>query len=113
MTSVIAHRAARLHDGGRAGGRDGIEAVAEREECVRRGDRSRRARRADASAFIRRDLHRIDAAHLPGADGERPIRGGEDQVFDLTCAQMRHANRSACHSSAVGCRFVTTRSSGT
>ena len=32
-------------------------------------------------------------------------------VLDLTCAQTRHAKRSACHSSAVGCRFVTTLSS--
>ena len=29
-------------------------------------------------------------------------------VFDLTCAQTRHAKRRAVHSSAVGARFVTT-----
>ena len=33
-------------------------------------------------------------------------------VFDLTCAHTRQANRSAIHSSAVGCRFVTTRIPG-
>ena len=30
-------------------------------------------------------------------------------VLDFTCAQTRQANRSAVHSSAVGCRLVTTR----
>src|SRR5207244_8847604 len=30
-------------------------------------------------------------------------------VLDLTCAEMRHANRSASHSSWVGGRLVTTR----
>ena len=33
-------------------------------------------------------------------------------VFDFTCAQTRQAKRSACHSAAVGWRFVTTRRSG-
>ena len=35
----VADRSARLHHGGGAGGRDRIEAVPEREKCVRRRDR--------------------------------------------------------------------------
>ena len=39
----VADRSAGLHDGGGAGGRDRIQAVAEREERVGRGDRFRQA----------------------------------------------------------------------
>ena len=50
---LVPHGAARLDDGGRAGGRHRVEAVAEREERVRRGDRSREQVGRIASAFIR------------------------------------------------------------
>ena len=105
----VPHRAAGLDDGGGAGGRDGVEAVAEREERVRRGDRSReRAARRPAPSSPRR------SRHPRGSSGPRrspacAVASVKITAFDFTCAQMRHAKRSASHSSAVGGRFVTTR----
>ena len=105
----VAHRAAGLHDGGRAGRGHGVEAVAEREERVRGGDRSAaadRGRRWPAPSSPPRSPRRR------GSSGPAPIASVRSApvkitVFDFTCAQTRHAKRSACHSSAVGWRFVT------
>ena len=51
-----------------------------------------------APAFIDRHLDRIDAAHLAGADRQRPVGAVKITVFDFTCAHTRQAKRSACHS---------------
>ena len=96
----VAHRAAGLHDGGRAGGGDRVEAIAERKERVRRGDGSgQRAGRAFITATLTASTRLICPA--PTAS----VRSAPVKItaFDFTCAQTRHANRSAIHSSAVGC----------
>ena len=73
---VVAHAAAGLDDRRRAGLRDDVDAVAEREERIgrdhRAGEREARVLRLD-----RRDARGVDAAHLPGADAERPAVAAE------------------------------------
>ena len=65
------------------------------EECVRRATDPSSASRTDRLRFHPGDLHRIDAAHLPGADRERPIRGGEDHRvrFDVRADAPRKSQR--------------------
>ena len=101
----VAHRSARLHDRGGAGRGDRVQTVAEREERVGCGDRSRRANRA---AFITATLTASTRLICPAPIASVRSAPVKITAFDFTCAQTRHANRSAVHSSAVGCRFVTT-----
>ena len=99
----VAHRSARLHDRGRAGVGDRVEAVAEREERVGRGDGSLRASPAPPSSPRPSPRRRGSSARRrPPACDRRPVKM---TAFDFTCAQTRHAKRSAVHSSAVGCAF--------
>ncbi|ABA48884.1 hypothetical protein BURPS1710b_3404 [Burkholderia pseudomallei 1710b] len=77
---VVAHRAARLDHAGRARRDDDVEAVAEREERVRRDGRARE-REARVLCLDARDARRIDAAHLACADAERhPVAAEHDRV---------------------------------
>ena len=61
-----------------------------------------------AAAFIRATLTESTRLICPAPIARVRSALVKITVFDLTCAQSRHANRIACHSSAVGCRFVTT-----
>jgi len=55
-----------------------------------------------ASAFIRATFAASTRLICPAPIAS--VRSAEVKmmVFDFTCAQMRHAKRSACHSAAVG-----------
>src|SRR3546814_3949232 len=66
----IAHRATRLDHRGDAGLRGGVDAVAEREECVRCHDRTRQFELLVTGLYAG-DLCRIDTAHPAGADADR------------------------------------------
>ena len=72
-----------------------------------------------------RDLHRVDAAHLPGADRQRPIRGREDdrvrldvradapreaQRLPLRRRSAAASSRRAARRDGHGCDASTTRS---
>ena len=96
----VAHRSTGLDNGGRAGVGYGIEPVAEREEGVRRGNRSRqRAGRAFITATFTASTRLICPAPIASVRSA-PVK---IMAFDFTCPQTRQAKRSACHSSAVGC----------
>ena len=94
----VPHRTARLDDGGRSGGRDRVESVAERKERVRAAtaprSRSVRFRAAFMTATFTASTRLICPAPIAS------VRSGPVKmtVFDLTCAQTRQAKRSACHS---------------
>ena len=75
----ILHRSSGLNDRRGAGLRDRVKAVPEREERVGRRNRTLQSRRS----FHHRHLDRIDSAHLPGANRECPVRGGEDDRVRL------------------------------
>ena len=100
----VAHRAAGLHDRGGAGVGDARRA--------RRGTgRTRRRPRpipasAPAAAFITATFTASTRLICPAPTASVRSAPVKIMVFDFTCAQTRHANRSAIHSSAVGCRFV-------
>ena len=87
---VVADRAARLDDRGRAG--------IERRAAARRRTGSRRRRRAptrrveDAGLFDRQ-AHRVDAAHLARPDPHRRTDPRTRTIaFERTCLQTFHAN---------------------
>ena len=80
---LILHRPARLDDRRRARGGDRIEAVAKRDERVRGGHRPAEQIRRLRRRLHARDVHRIHAAHLPGANRQRAIDGREDDGVRL------------------------------
>ncbi len=101
----ITHRSSRLHDSRGAGVGQGVEAVAERKERI---GRNRRSREEPGAAFITATFTASTRLICPAPTAS--VRSGPVKtiVFDFTCAQTLHANRSAVHSSAVGARCVTT-----
>ena len=108
----VPHRAAGLHDRGRA-------AAATASRPSRNGKNASEAATDPASAPASAASARpppssprrsprprgSSGRRRSPASGRRPVK---ITAFDFTCAQIRHAKRSACHSSAVGCRLVTT-----
>ena len=102
----VLDRSARLDDGGRA-------RVGDARRARRGTGRTRRTRRRcpsaiPAAAFITATLTASTRLICPAPTASVRSAPVKITVFDLTCAQTRHAKRSAVHSSAVGCRFVTT-----
>src|SRR2546429_8074104 len=87
---VVAHASAGLDDGLRACSGDHFHAVAKREECVRRDDRSHEVQ-SRVLRLERGHTGGVDAAHLPCADAKRAAaRAEHDGVrFD----ELRHAPR--------------------
>ena len=102
----VALRAARLDDRPHAGVDRQLRAVGEREERVG-GQHRAVERQPGRGRLVDRDPHRVDAAHLPGADPDRR-RGPRDSTiaFERTCLHTRIANSSSPHSSSVGLRSV-------
>ena len=76
-----------LNDGGRPCRRHGVQTIAEREERVRRRDRSAQQLGARARRFHAGQMDGIHAAHLSGANRQRPIGGRENHRVRLdVCA---------------------------
>ena len=102
----VLDRAARLHDGRRAGLRDGIEPVPEGKNA---SDATTLPFSDPGAAFITATFTESTRLICPAPTASVRSAPVKTIVFDFTCAHTRHANRSAVHSSAVGCRLVTTR----
>ena len=87
----VLHRATRLNDRCRTSSSHGIKTITEREERIRRRDRTlencRHVCRLPSGRLHGGDLHGIHAAHLAGADCQRAKRVGEDHGVRL---HMRH-----------------------
>ena len=98
---VIAHRAARLDDGRDAGFGRRVDAVAEREECVRRHDGTGYVE-ALVSGLDRRDPGAVDAAHLAGADADRHVVPAEDDGVRLHVLDDLPGEQHVVH--LPGCR---------
>ena len=91
----VALRSARLDHGDDAVLGGGVEAVAEREERVRRHHRARGSR-PSSRAFMRAMRARHDAAHLAGADADRHAVLREDDGVRLhVLADLPGESRSA------------------
>ena len=63
---------------------------------------------SEPAGLHHRDVHRVDAAHLPGADRQRAVRAGEDHGVRLHVRADAPREAQRLHSSGVGCRLVTT-----
>ena len=113
ITSCVAHRAPRLHHGGGAGRRHRVEAVAERKERVRRGDRSlERVDGPAASAFIRATFTASTRLICPAPMASVRSAAGEDHGVRLHVradAPREPQRLPFLAPSAAGC--VTTRRS--
>ena len=95
----------------RAGIDHHVEAVAEREERVRRHRRTLQ-RQAGVRRLDRRDPRRVDAAHLPGADAQGHAAAAEhDRVRLDELGHPPGEHQVLRAAAAVGCFLVTTRRS--
>ena len=101
----VAHRAAGLHDGRRAGGRDASSPS-------RNGKNASDATtepRSRSPPFITAAFTASTRLIWPGADRERRVRPGEDDGVRLHVRADAPGESQRPHSSAVGARRVTTR----
>ena len=86
------------------GRRRRLGAVGEREERVAGEHRAVHRH----LGLLERQAHRVDPAHLPGADAHRREVAREHDRVALTCFATRQANSRSPHSASVGARCVTT-----
>src|SRR5262245_32057633 len=74
---VVTSRSPGLNDGGDAGSRGHVRAVAKGEECVRGQDRAPGTR----AGFLDRDPYRVQPAHLTRSNAEKlPVPGHDDRI---------------------------------
>ena len=87
--------------------RRGVDAVAEREERVRREHGPLQVE-PGVGGLPHGDLRAVHAAHLTGADAEHGSVPRQRMAFDFTPKMAAHANARSSASASVGARSVTT-----